>query len=370
MPAEPDGAEVVRSAAEALGLAQPPLLVLDRVEAFLDETGIGVGPVEWERIGEGQSNVTYLLSRGGRRVVLRRGPRPPLPRSAHDMLREARILRALAARSFPVPEVLAVCEDEAVLGVPFYLMEYVEGIIVTTRMPRQWRALDRRAAVGDAVVALLVELHGIDVSEPVLAAIGRPEGYLERQVERFTAMWPQVSRRVFPAVERIGGWLRDRVPETQRFALIHGDFRVGNIMFRPEDGTGVRALLDWEMATLGDPLADLGYLIATYAEPGRPSNVMELTTVTREEGFASRADLVRRYRSASGLDVSELPWYEALALWKAAIFCEAIYTRWLAGERPADTTFGPALERGVPQLLELAARAVGLIRGPVPRYLS
>ncbi|MFF8564602.1 phosphotransferase family protein [Streptomyces albidoflavus] len=360
----PDGVEVVASQDEARRLERPPLLVVDAVTAFLDAHGVGHGPLAWQRIGDGQSNVTYLIGRGADRVVLRRGPRPPLPRSTHDMVREARVQRALRGRGVPVPEILAVCEDESLLGVPFYLMSHVDGTVVTDTVPARLASRAQRAATGEAVVDTLVALHAIDVSEGELASLGSPEGYLRRQVHRFSHLWEVNTSRALPAVERIADWLGRNLPASQAASVVHGDYRMGNLMFAPQAPARVEAILDWEMATLGDPLADLGYLTATYSEAGTPGTPLELTPVTRWPGYPTRGQLAERYRSRTGLDLTPLPWYQTLALWKAAIFCEAIYARWRRGERPHDTEFGPSLETGVPVLLHAASRYAGLTATP------
>ncbi|WP_053383239.1 phosphotransferase family protein [Leucobacter celer] len=327
-----------------------------RVAAFLEEHGIGRGPVDADRIGDGQSNVTFRVRGGGRDLVLRRGPRPPLPKSTHDMVREARLLRALAPSGVPVPEVLAVCEDPSVLGVPFYVMPYSAGEILTEDEPLPWRFPAVRRLVSEQVVDTLVGLHEVPVGSGPLAELGRPEGYLERQVRRFGALWEVNSRRDVPLVAELGAWLAARTPSPQRAGIVHGDYRLGNLMFGPA-GLGdprVTLVLDWEMATLGDPLADLGYLMATSAEHGRPGSVMQLSPVTALPGYLRRHELAERYATRTGLDLSGIDWYQVLALWKAAVFCEAIYSRWLAGERPGDTTFAPRLETGVLDLLEQA----------------
>ncbi|GGQ59059.1 phosphotransferase family protein [Streptomyces flaveolus] len=356
----PDGLEVVAAWDVARHLESPPLLVVDTVTAFLDAHGVGHGPIAWQRIGDGQSNVTYLIERGGDHVVLRRGPRPPLPRSTHDMVREARIQKLLRGHGVPVPEIVAVCEDESLLGVPFYLMSRIEGTVVTDTIPPHLSSLEQRRATSLAVVDTLVALHHIDVTGGELASLGSPDGYLRRQVDRFSELWEVNASRGLPAVERIADWLGRNLPASQSAAVVHGDYRMGNLMFAPQAPAGVLAVLDWEMATLGDPLADLGYLTATYSEAGAPSTPLELTPVTRAPGYLTRLQLAERYRSRTGLDLTPLPWYQTLALWKAAIFCEAIYTRWRRGERPHDTDFGPSLETGVPRLLEAAAQYAGL----------
>lgn len=353
---EPDGVEVVATAADAATLELPPLLVLDRVCAFLDEQGLGSGPLAWQRIGDGQSNITYLMQRGDRRFVLRRGPRPPLPRSTHDMMREARVQQGLAVVGAPVPKILAVCEDDSVLGVPFYVMEYLEGEIVLDRAPDSLDSPAERRALSEALVDALVDLHGVDLERAGLANFGRPDGYLQRQIATFSGLAEQVFERDLPLVGEIGRWLEAARPETQRPALVHGDYRFGNVMFRPDAPARVAAILDWEMATLGDPLADLGYLIASYRDATSPGTVLEISAATLADGYLSRDEIAERYAQRSGLDVSDLPWYQVLATWKSSVFLEAIYTRWRRGERPGDE-FGPSLEQGIPELLE-AARAL------------
>lgn len=355
MQTEPDGVEAVMSAREAADLERPPLLVLEPVTAFLDAHGLGTGPLEWARIGDGQSNVTYLIRRGERTFVLRRGPRPPLPRSTHDMVREARIQKLLSAQGIPVPEILAVCEDESLLGVPFYVMSHLDGAVITEDVPAELDSPQQRELTSRAVVDTLLQLHRVDVTRGELANLGRPQGYLRRQVERFSGLWDTNTTRELPRVHEVAQWLGDNVPETQTVSVVHGDYRMGNLMFDAHAPARVSGILDWEMATLGDPLADLGYLVATHADPQSTPTIMELTPVTRRPGYWTREQIVEHYGHESGLSVAALPWYEALALWKSAIFCEAIYTRWLNGERPGDEEFGPTLEAGVPTLLEQAA---------------
>jgi aminoglycoside phosphotransferase (APT) family kinase protein len=355
---QPDGVEVVSSAADAVRLDSPPFLVLESLLAYFDERGLGSGPLRWERIGDGQSNVTFEVQRDGFRAVLRRGPRPPLPPSAHDMLREAWIQQRLAGSEVAVPGVLAVCDDPAVLGVPFYVMELVEGEVVTDRMPVAPGPADG-AAFAHAAIDALVRLHAVDPEEVGLSGLGRPDGYVMRQIDRFRGLWARMGARDLPGVDRVADELRRTAPVPQRSSIVHGDYRLGNLLFDRDDGWRIAAVLDWEMATLGDPLADLGYFTATYAQAGESPTVMELSSVTAGPGFPTRAELAALYGKTTGLDLDALAWYEALALWKSAVFCEAIHQRWLRGERPGDT-FGPTLTEGVPDLVRASAVRLGL----------
>ncbi len=348
--------DIVETAAEAERLARPPLLVLDRVRSFLDEHGLGSGPVRARRIGEGGgSNFTFLLERGEDTFVLRRPPRPPLPPSAHDMVREARLQLALRAAGFTrLPTIVAVGEDENVLGVPFYVMEELDGLVITETLPA---GTDMRR-LGEDLVDVLVEIHAADVTTPGLDAFARPGSYNERQVRRFTQLWEINKTREVPSVETVSAWLAENLPEPLPPTVVHGDFRLGNTMVARDDHSRIIAVLDWEMGAIGDPRADVGYLLATYSEPGGPANPLGTSPVTAMEGFPSKAELAARYIERSGRDVEPLHWFEALALWKAAVFCEAIYGRYVRGELAAEDRRAARFELGVPFLADAAATAI------------
>ncbi|SEB62307.1 Predicted kinase, aminoglycoside phosphotransferase (APT) family [Streptomyces sp. TLI_105] len=297
--------------------------------------------------------------------MLRRGPRPPLPKSTHDMVREARIQKVLGGHGVPVPEILAVCEDESLLGVPFYLMSRLDGTVVTDTIPAHLSPAEQRRATSEAVVDTLVALHGIDVTGGELATLGSPQGYLGRQVDRFRGLWEVNTTRGLPAVERISDWLGHNLPASQAASVVHGDYRMGNLMFAPQAPARVLAILDWEMATLGDPLADLSvthWRIWGTSPPRtpKPAVLPPRSNSPRSPRYLTRRRPAERHQSRMGLDLTPLPWYQTLALWKAVIFCEAVYTRWQRGERPNDTVFGPSLETGVPRLLETAGQYAGL----------
>lgn len=346
--------DVVASAEEAAAAERPPLIVLEPLERFLDEHGIGRGPVEASPIGDGHSNVTYELRREDAHVVLRRPPRPPIPPSAHDVLREARLLLALRPAGVRVPEVLALCEDPGVIGMPFFVMEHLDGHVIGRTLPPALDDPDGRLRLGCELVDALVELHAVDVAQPELEGFGRQSGYLDRQLRRFSSIWDAQRTRDVPEVEAVGDWLRRHLPASRDVTVVHGDYRLGNVMFdrdRPE----LRAVLDWEMATLGDPLADLGYLCATWASPGDEDNPMlALSEVTRLPGFLSRGELRDRYARLSGRDVDGLRWYEVLALWKASVFLESSYRRYTAGT--TDDPYFADLREGVPRLAREALR--------------
>jgi len=349
--------DVVETAAETAEHAPPPLLILDRVRDFLDAHELGTGPVHARRIGEGGgSNFTFLLVRDDGRYVLRRAPRPPLPPSAHDMVREARLQLALAPLGIRVPTILGVCEDETLLGVPFYVMDYIDGHVISSELPPGLaESADTRRRLGEDLVDTLVEIHAADVSDPALSQFVRPGSYLERQVRRFTQLWEVNATRDLPRVEEVGRALGERLPEPLPSTVVHGDYRLGNMITRREEPDRIAAVLDWEMGAIGDPRADVGYLVATYSEPEGEANPLGTSPVTATPGFPSRAELVELYVSSSGREVEPLGWFEALALWKAAVFCEAIYGRYLRGELTADDSSAERFAEGVPRLAEIAA---------------
>ena len=334
-----------------------PLIVEENVEAFLDAHGLGAGPIAVTRIGDGGgSNFTFLIERGGERFVLRRPPRPPLPPSAHDMVREAGLQNAIRAAGFNrLAHIVAVCEDDSVLGVPFYVMDYIDADVVTNELPPGLDTEDARRALGLDLVDTLVEIHAVDVNAPGVADFIRPGSYLERQVRRFTELWSVNQTRDLPPVVEVGEWLSAHLPEPGPLAVVHGDYRLGNMMVA---GSRIAAVLDWEMGAVGDPRADVGYLLATYSEPGGDANPLGTSPVTAMPGFPSRNELVARYAERSGRGVGPLAWFEALALWKAAVFCEAIYGRYIRGELAAEDTKAARFEQGVPLLAETALALV------------
>ena len=269
------------------------------------------------------------------------------------MVREAGIQIALRNAGARVPRVLAVCDDESLLGVPFYVMEHLDGVVVTDAVPPELDARQERRAIGLELVDALAEIHEVDWQAAGLGEFGKPSGYLERQLRRWNGLWEVNATREVPSFDDVGSWLAANRPESGPATVVHGEYRLGNVMFAKEAPARLIAVLDWELATIGDPLADVGYLLATYADPESPPTALHLSAVTRQDGFPSRRALAERYEERTGRSVESLPWYETLALWKAAVFCEAIYGRYLRGER--DDAFSRSLETGVPRLLEAAA---------------
>jgi aminoglycoside phosphotransferase (APT) family kinase protein len=342
---------IVDTPEEAAALDLPPLLVRRPLEAVLDAHGLGSGPLEAEPVGEGHSNVTYLIRRAGGTWVLRRPPRPPLPPSAHDVLREARLLTAVRDTAARVPEVLATCDDEAVIGAPFYVMERVEGHVMTSDVPPALADDTRR--IGEELIDALVEVHAVDWRACGLEGYGKPTGYLDRQLRRFGGLWEHNRTRELPVLDNVTAWLAEHRPESPDATIVHGDYRLGNTMFAPEAPARLVAIFDWELATIGDPLADVGYLVATWSQHDDPDDPLRgLSAATRRPGFPTREQLIARYEERAGRSMSDVRWYMTLALWKSAVFLEGSYKRRLAGT--TDDAFFDRLETGVPAMAERA----------------
>src|SRR3954471_63157 len=259
--------DVVDTQEEAAAQERPPLIVREPLREFLDHQQLGEGEIEAEPIGEGHSNVTYLITRGGERYVLRRPPRPPVPPSANDVLRESKILRGLQQTDVPTPDVLAVCDDEAVIGAPFYVMPFLEGEVITHEMPADLDNPEQRRRTAFELVDTLARIHAVDWQSVGLDTLAKQTGYLERQVSRFLGLWEYSKTRELPLVQEVGEWLQTNLPETPQTTIVHGDYRLGNTMFEATAPATLKAIFDWEMATLGDPLADLGYMTATWSRP-------------------------------------------------------------------------------------------------------
>jgi len=352
--------DIVREPGDVGPDDRPPLLITGPLEAFLDRHGLGSGELRATPVGDGHSNVTYQIERDGADVVLRRPPRGPLPPSAHDVLREARLLTALAPTAARVPRVLAVGDDEQVICAPFYVMERVLGDVIVNEVPPALDSPEEHARIADELIDALVEVHDVDWQAAGLEGFGKPTGYLERQLRRFLGLWEHNRTRDLPAVERVATWLGEHLPESGPATIVHGDYRLGNTMYAPGAPATLRAIFDWEMATIGDPLADVGYLCMFWTEAGDPDGGLReaLGRVTRQPGFPTRAELVARYEERSGRSVGELRWYTALALWKSVVFMEGNYKRAVSG-----TTDDPYLKAFGEGVVELAERAEEVTRG-------
>jgi aminoglycoside phosphotransferase (APT) family kinase protein len=330
-----------------------------RLGRFLEERGLCEREVTTRRIGDGHSNLTFLVSDGTRQLVVRRPPPPPTPPGAHDMLREARLLLALEETEVPVPRVLATAEAGELLDVGCYVMSYVEGPVVTTAMPTPLDAAVPRRQVGEALVDTLAALHAVDWR--AAGVHGRPEGFNRRHLANLGRLVADGDGRPPAEFTMIDTWLADNVPDESGDAIVHNDFRIGNVVLSPEAPGRVAAVLDWELATVGDPLFDVGYFLASVPEPGRDlTPTEELATAMLADGWPTRAELAARYADRTGRDLAHLDWHTTLALWKLAVLYE--YGRRRAASGEGDSYYAGAGK--VRSFLAAAHRAAGL--DPVP----
>jgi aminoglycoside phosphotransferase (APT) family kinase protein len=332
-----------------------------RVTDWLRASVHGVEPpLRFERIVGGSSNLTFeITDAGGRRLVLRRPPLSHVLSTAHDMGREHRIIAALRSTPVPVPDALGFCEDASVNGSPFYVMGYVEGCVLRTAA-ETGRALDEEARrrAGEDLVDVLVALHDLDVDAVGLGDLARRDGYVERQLKRWHGQFLRSQEqerqagvhRPVPLVEEVHDLLGSRVPAQQGVVVAHGDYRLDNTIVGP-DGK-VRAVLDWELCTLGDPLADLGTMLMYWSGTGGT------VATTSLPGFHSPKDLAQRYAARSGRDIAELGYYIAFAHWRLACILEGVYTRFAAGAMGADRSRAPLVAERVGRSAEAAMRAL------------
>jgi aminoglycoside phosphotransferase (APT) family kinase protein len=324
---------------------------------FLADRGLCDGPVTARRIGDGHSNLTFRVCDGTRQVVVRRPPPPPLPPGAHDVLREARLIGALGGTAVPVAALLATAQAGEVIDVPCYVMSYAEGPVVTTATPPPLATPRARRQAGESLIDTLADLHAVDWRAAGLSDLGRPDGFNERhlrRVGRIISGPDAILPRRFAAV---ASWLAAHVPAESGGAIVHGDYRIGNVVLAPDAPGRVAAVLDWELATIGDPLLDVGYFLASVPEAGAlMTPTQELGTAMIEDGYPARQELADRYAQRSGRDLAALGWYSVLALWKLAVLYE--YSRRRAARGVGDQYYAsPALVRS---FLEAAHRAAGL----------
>jgi aminoglycoside phosphotransferase (APT) family kinase protein len=334
----------------------------ERVDRWLAEHIEGaVAPFDYRLIAGGRSNLTYAVDdAAGRRVVLRRPPLGNVLQSAHDMGREHRIIAALAPTAVPVPRPLGFCGDPEVNGAPFYVMEFVEGVVLA-REQDALRDLGEpaRAAAGGALVDVLADLHALSPDAVGLGDLGRREGYVARQLRRWHGQFEQSRTREIPAMDEVHRRLEACIPPQHRTGIVHGDFRLGNCLLGP--GGEVRAVLDWELCTLGDPLADLGWCVAYWVRPGESAAHLRGDVPTTAPGFVAREELIERYGRRTGADLAQLDFYVALAYWKLACIAEGVHARYRAGVMGDDTADLDAFGDQVALLAEAALEMSGRI---------
>lgn len=286
-------------------------------------------PLSFELIAGGHSNLTYRVTdQDGRRWVLRRPPLGQVLATAHDMGREHRIITALAPTDVPVAPTIGLCTDEAVNGAPFYVMDFVDGLVVRAAEVGERLSPDQRRRAGESLVDTMARIHAVDVDAVGLGDLGRREDYIARQLKRWYGQWNSSKTRELPAVDEVHDHLVANLPPQHEATIVHGDYRLDNCLVSPEGD--VVAVLDWEICTLGDPLADLGLLMVYWSDPDDTASGL-LSPATALPGFPSRQELVDRYAATSGRDVSDLAAYVAFGYWKLACIVEGVYARYLGG---------------------------------------
>lgn len=313
--------------------------------------------LEVEQFPGGHSNLTYLLRAGGREYVLRRPPLGPLPPRAHDMAREYRVLAAVSPLYPPAPRVYHLCEDEAVLGAPFYLMERRRGVTPRRETPPEFRAFaDFPARAARAFIEALAALHAIDIRRHGLDRLGKPERFLERQVRGWTERWERAQTDELPLMAELARRLIAEIPTSAEATLLHNDYKLDNVMFAADDPGRITTVLDWEMATVGDPLVDLGIVMCYWPEAGDPPMRREaISPLTASPGWPSRREVIERYAELSGRSLAGIAYYEAFGIFKLAVVLQQIYRRWRLGQT-RDERFRD-FDRRVRGLAEAGARA-------------
>ena len=317
-------------------------------------------PFTFELIAGGRSNLTYRVTDGaGHAFALRRPPVSHVLPTAHDMKREYTVISALGGTGVPVPRTLGLCTDDTVNGAPFYVMSFVEGHIVRDERAAGQLSEAARSRAGESLIDTLAKLHAVDIDQVGLGDFARRDGYIERQLKRWHGQFTQstVDGRPGPAVvDRVHQLLAARIPEQQGVVIVHGDYRLDNTVL--DDDGNVAAILDWEICTLGDPLADLGLLLVYWTEPGDGDPALVGVAPTAVPGFSTRADLMARYARLTGRDVSEIAYYRAFGFWKLACILQGVHARYAGGAAAGDRSGADQFAATVGRLGERALAEV------------
>ncbi|MGE0599422.1 MAG: phosphotransferase family protein [Dehalococcoidia bacterium] len=335
------------------------LIDVPALERFVHANVPGAtAPLEVQKHVAGFSNETFYVTCGEQRWVLRRPPRGPLLPTAHDVVREYRYLSALHGKA-RVPRPVVSCEDTSVIGAPFYLMERAEGVVIRLEVPAAYNDPAGRRKVAEEIVTALVELHAVDWQAAGLT--GKGDQYLPRQVERWSKQWEltQPRTRPLPGLDSATEWLKTRIPESGGVSVVHGDYKLDNVMYR-SDRPELIAIFDWEMATIGDPLADLGWLLSTWGDPGDPPGTRrraEGPALTTAEGFPTVDEMAALYEQKSGKSMKNFAFYHVLAVYKLAIILEGLYMHYL--EKTASNPASADFKWYVPVLVDRMHRIMG-----------
>ncbi len=340
------------------------LIDLPALESFLKKhLPSHNGELVIEKHEAGFSNETFYVSWGQKRWVMRRPPRGAILPTAHDVLREYRVLSALASTGVRVPYPVFACEDRSVIGAPFYLMERIDGVVIRDDLPPEFAALADRRRIGEELIDALAELHAVDWQSTALVNIGKPQGFLERQLRRWMSQLDLTLPHTRPlsGIHKVTEWLRAHLPPQSNASVVHGDYKLDNVMFAAQPPARLIAIFDWEMATLGDPLADLGWLIAYWGPTGDPPDPEPIGSnyITQQEGFLSQAEMIDRYEEKTSRKMTHFPFYHCLAVWKQAIILEGLYRHYLEGT--AANPKAAEFEWRVPQLVARAHRIIAAV---------
>lgn len=323
--------------------------LLDNVESL-------ISPFEFHPIEGGRSNLTYRVMDGsGVTVVLRRPPLGHVLATAHDMGREYKIISAVGKTCVPVPRALGLCVDESINGAPFYVMSFVNGAVLDSPASAEQLSVELRRTASEHLFDVLAELHQVDIDAIGLGDLAKRTGYIERQLKRWSTQWRHSKTREFPAVEEAERLLRERIPEQLGVTIAHGDYRFGNCLTDLATGK-IAAVLDWELCTLGDPLADLGHLSLYWTDPG--SGLGRYNDPTGAPGFPTYDDMVQRYATRTGRDVSNIAFYRAFAAWRLAIVSEGVYARYMYGAMGENSIDLAALKQGTEDLATTALESL------------
>src|SRR5579872_4175665 len=290
--------------------------------------------VELAQFPNGHSNLTYLLRAAGREYVLRRPPLGPVAPKAHDMVREYHVLRAVHPHFPPAPQAHLLCEDPAVLGAPFFIMERRRGVVMREEIPAAFGAVaDYPRRIGEAFLDTLVRLHAVDIGTPEIQSLGKPEGYVERQVRGWADRWARAKTEEVSELDGVVQWLAANMPPPLAPSLVHNDYKLDNVMLAADSPGRVEAVLDWEMTTLGDPLSDLGLTLCYWVWATAPEvQVAGIPALSARPGWFTRDELVERYARQTGRDVGHVGYYEVLGVFKLAVIVQQIYARFHRGQ--------------------------------------
>jgi len=330
---------------------------VEHVTAWFEDNIPGAqGPLAFDLIAGGHSNLTYeVTDANGRRYVLRRPPLGHVLATAHDMGREHRIISALGPTDVPVAPARGLCTDDSVNGAPFYVMDFVDGRVLRDAAAAQAISEEARRNASLSIADTLAGIHAVDLDAVGLADLGKHEGYIARQLKRWYGQFQQSQTRDVPKVDEVHDALQARIPEQGPATIVHGDYRLDNCM--TDDDGNVIAVLDWEICTLGDPLADVGLLMVYWTEAS-DSQAMLLTAPTQAAGFLTRKEMLDRYAESSGRDLSQVDYYIAFGYWKLACIVEGVYARYVGGAMGSDASGFEGFAQQVERCADAAADAV------------